>query len=298
MGSALRIWSNFKDLLDVTWGSVADGQYLLRSGSNIIGGTPAGGAGGDATGLSESPIYTYQDHFLTGSDGSYGCWIASGTGATKGQTTSNVDHPGIEFLTTGTSVGAAATGYVFMTTGNAYLYGTGTGAIGFRSVFLPPTAKPTSTATQLSMIRLGMGTQPATGTFPGADFCGFVFDPSSGMANAANNWGFLTRKASVNTYTDTGFAFAVNVWCDLSFFLDSTGAYFKAYTWGAAAPAKSAAITTNVPLSSTPLCVVLHVVNGPSGTTSYTSSIDLWEVTYRPTTVVSVFRGTNLVKSF
>jgi hypothetical protein len=35
--SATRIFSKFKELLDVSWGSVADGNYLKRSGSNIIG---------------------------------------------------------------------------------------------------------------------------------------------------------------------------------------------------------------------------------------------------------------------
>jgi hypothetical protein len=43
--SATRIWQNFKELLDVSWGSITDGQTLKRSGSNIIGYTPAGGSG-------------------------------------------------------------------------------------------------------------------------------------------------------------------------------------------------------------------------------------------------------------
>src|SRR4029077_9398218 len=87
-----------------------------------------------ADNLSESPIYTYQDHFLTGSDGSYTNWTVAGTGATKGQGTSTVDHPGLYFLTTGTSNGTPTTGYAFATSGNAYLYGTG--AIAFRCVIL------------------------------------------------------------------------------------------------------------------------------------------------------------------
>lgn len=249
-----------------------------------------------AEGLSESPIYVYQDHFLTGSDASYGCWIASGTGASKNQTSSLTDHPGIYQVLTGTSAGAAATGYVFMTAGNGYIYGI-SGAIAFRSAFFTMSGKPTSTAAQLSKIYLGLGTQPANGTYPLADFVGFVFDPSSGMTNAANNWGILTRKASVNTYTDTGFAY-VNQWADLSFYLDATGVSFKAYTWGAVAPAKSALITANVPLSATPLCMVFHAVNGPAGTTSFTHMLDFWEIAYKPTTAVPVFRGVNLVKSF
>jgi microcystin-dependent protein len=35
--SAVRIFDLFKNLLDVSWGSIADGQYLQRSGTNIIG---------------------------------------------------------------------------------------------------------------------------------------------------------------------------------------------------------------------------------------------------------------------
>jgi hypothetical protein len=35
--SATRIWDRFKNLLDVNWGSIADGNVLKRSGTNIIG---------------------------------------------------------------------------------------------------------------------------------------------------------------------------------------------------------------------------------------------------------------------
>jgi hypothetical protein len=250
-----------------------------------------------AEGVAESPIYAYQDHFLTGSDASYGCWIANGTGATKAQIASSMDHAGVYALTTGTSGGSASAGYVFMTAGNGYVLGQGT--LAFRGVFMPSATKPTSTAAALSKIYLGMGTQPANGTYPLADFAGFVFDPSSGMTNAANNWGILTRRASVSTYTDSGFAYSTsNSYADLSFYIDNTGLYFKAYAWAGTAPAKSAAITSNIPLNSTALCMVLHVVNGASGTTSYGHWIDLWEVAFKPQATVSVFRGINLVKSF
>jgi len=249
-----------------------------------------------ATDIGESTIFTYQDHFLTGSDGSYTNWTAvQGTGAAKAQTASSPDHPGVYSLTTGTQAGAAATGYGFVTAGNAYAYGTG--ALAFRCVFLP-SAKPTSTAANLSKVFLGFGTQPVNGTFPGADFVGFVFDPSSGMANAANNWGFLTRRSSASTYTDTGFVYSASAWADFSFFVDSTGAYRRAYTWGGTAPAKSAAITSNVPFGTTLLCLIYFVLNGPSGATSYQSYIDLWEVAYKGNTVVPVFRGANLIKNF
>lgn len=40
--AAIRIFSKFAELLDVTWGSIADGQYLRRSGTNIIGATGVG----------------------------------------------------------------------------------------------------------------------------------------------------------------------------------------------------------------------------------------------------------------
>lgn len=43
--SAIRLFDKFQKLLDVTWGSIADGQTLKRSGSNIIGYTPGGGSG-------------------------------------------------------------------------------------------------------------------------------------------------------------------------------------------------------------------------------------------------------------
>jgi hypothetical protein len=43
--SALRLFDKFQKLLDVTWGSIADGQTLKRSGTNIIGYTPGGGSG-------------------------------------------------------------------------------------------------------------------------------------------------------------------------------------------------------------------------------------------------------------
>ena len=53
--SAVRLFDRFKNLLDVSWGSVADGQYLRRSGTDIIGGTPAGGGGsGDVVGPASS----------------------------------------------------------------------------------------------------------------------------------------------------------------------------------------------------------------------------------------------------
>lgn len=35
--SALRLFEKFAKLLDVSWGSIADGQLLKRSGTNIIG---------------------------------------------------------------------------------------------------------------------------------------------------------------------------------------------------------------------------------------------------------------------
>jgi hypothetical protein len=38
--SAVRIFSKFQQLLDVSWGNIADGQYLKRSGVNITGVTP------------------------------------------------------------------------------------------------------------------------------------------------------------------------------------------------------------------------------------------------------------------
>jgi hypothetical protein len=241
--------------------------------------------------------YTYQDHFMTGSDGSYTNWTANGTGATKGQGVSTADHPGLFFLTTGTSAGAAATGYAFATANNAYLVGTG-GAVAFRCVVLAPSTKPTSTAANLSKIYVGLGTQPSNGTFPGADFIGFVFDPSSGMANAANNWGFLTRKASANTFTDTGYVYSTANYADLSFYFDGTNANYRAYNWAGTAQAKSANITSNVPLTTTPLCLSIVVVNGAAGTTSYTTFIDLWEVAYKGPTGTPTFRGTNLLKNF
>jgi hypothetical protein len=37
--SAPRIFSRFKELLDVSWGSIADGNVLKRSGTNIVGAT-------------------------------------------------------------------------------------------------------------------------------------------------------------------------------------------------------------------------------------------------------------------
>jgi len=200
------------------------------------------------------------------------------TTAAKGQGTSTADHPGIYTFTTGTTAGSATEGYGYMTAANGFVLGTG--ALFFRSVFLAPATKPTSTAANLARIYLGMGTQPSSGTYPGADFVGFVFDPSSGMANAANNWGFLTRKASVNTFTDTGFAYSTTLYADLSLFFDSTGAYFRAYNWAGTAQAKSAAITSNTPLTTTVLCPVLHIANGVSGTTSYQCFHDLWEVAY------------------
>ena len=250
-----------------------------------------------ATDTGGSSIYCYQDHFLTGSDGSYTNWTNSqGTGAAKTQVSGIADHPGIYALTTGTQAGAAATGYGFITSGNSYAYGTG--ALAFRAVLRTPTTKPTNTAAVLSKIYIGLGTQPANGVYPGADFVGFVFDPSSGMANAANNWGLLTRKASANTFTDTGFVFATTAWADLSFYVDPTGAYFRANTWAGTTQAKSAAITSNVPLAATPLCMVWHVVNGPAGTTSYQSQLDSWEVAYRANAVIPVFRGADLIKNF
>jgi hypothetical protein len=268
------------------------------AGNNASGTVPVGTEVFESglVNVGESAIYCYQDHFLTGSDGSYTNWTTNGTGATKGQGVSAADHPGLYFLTTGTSVGAAATGYAFMTSGNGYIYGTG--AVAFRAVVLAPSTKPTVTATALSKIFVGMGTQPANGAFPGADFAGFVFDPSSGMTNAANNWGILTRKASVSTYTDTGYVYSTTNYADLSFYLDSTGLYFRAYTWAGTAQAKSAAITSNVPLATTVLCPTFLVINGPSGTTSYQSFIDSWEVAWRGNTVVPVFRGANLLKNF
>jgi hypothetical protein len=143
-----------------------------------------------------------------------------------------------------------------------------------------------------------MGTQPSNGTFPGADYAGFVFDPSSGMANAANNWGILTRKASVNTFTDTGYAYSTANYNDLSFYLDSTGLYFRAYQWAGTAQAKSAAITSNVPLATTVLCPTFFILNGAAGTTSYTAWLDAWETAWRGNTTVPVFRGSNLLKNF
>lgn len=42
--SAIRIFDKFAKLLDVNWGSIADGQLLKRSGTSIVG-VAAGGAG-------------------------------------------------------------------------------------------------------------------------------------------------------------------------------------------------------------------------------------------------------------
>jgi Collagen triple helix repeat (20 copies) len=305
-------------IVSAPWLNVGDKVYVTTAGKFIVsakasntsitlfnsgdsGNANSGTiASGSVVGLitldtGESVIYTYQDHFTTGTDASYTNWTLNGTGAAKGQAVSNPDHPGVYYLTTGISPGSVSDGYAFMTTANAYLYGTG--ALAFRAVFIPPSVKPTNVAANLSKIFLGLGTQPWGGTYPDADFIGFVFDPSSGMANAANNWGLLTRKASVSTYTDTGFSWAF-AYADLSFYVDSTGVNFRAYAWAGTAQAKSSKITSNVPLSTTPLCLVLHVQNGPAGTTSYQSFIDLWEIACRASSVVPVFRGSNLLKNF
>jgi hypothetical protein len=46
--SAIRLFSRFKELLDVSWASVSDGAYLKRSGTNIVGAAPAAGPPGPA----------------------------------------------------------------------------------------------------------------------------------------------------------------------------------------------------------------------------------------------------------
>jgi hypothetical protein len=273
---------NTGDAGNASSGTVPSGTEVRESGMVNVG---------------EVWAYTYQDHFMTGSDGSYTNWTANGTGATKGQAASTADHPGVYFLTSGTSAGAAATGYAFMTTNNGLVVGTG-GAVAFRCVLLAPSTKPTSTAANLCKIYIGLGTQPANGTFPGADFIGFVFDPSSGMTNAANNWGFLSRKASVNTFTDTGYVYSTTNYADLSFIFDGTNANFRAYQWAGTAQAKSANVTSNVPLTTTPLCTSFFILNGAAGTTSYTAWLDMWEVAYKGPTAVPTFRGTNLLKNF
>ena len=95
--SALRLFDKFAKLLDVSWSSIADGQLLKRSGTNIIGVAAAGGlpqryiagcvlsnnvtdATNDidiASGVCRDETNTY-DITLTASDEAVGCRVGSG----------------------------------------------------------------------------------------------------------------------------------------------------------------------------------------------------------------------------
>jgi hypothetical protein len=132
-------------------------------------------------------------------------------------------------------------------------------------------------------------------------FIGFVFDPLSGMTNAATRWGFLTRMDSVSTYTDTGVTFNAGTWYDLSFIWNRVAGvyntYFRVNQAGGTVGAKQGPITTNIPDDTQGPNLVMFVANGPSGTTSTTWAVDMWEIASTASTATA-FRGSHLIKNF
>jgi hypothetical protein len=245
--------------------------------------------------------YCYQDHFLTGSDGSYTNWTAvAGTGASKSQViTASSFSPGQYQLFTGTQAGSATTGYGFITAANSVTVGTNA-PTGFRCIFqLGSASKPTSTAASYSKFFIGLGTQPSNGTYPSTSFIGLVFDPNSGMANAATNFGFLTKASSNVLYTDTTVNFNPQQFYEFSFLWNYTPpGYVSGYRIQVAGTASTlrGPITGNtIPGSAESLCLVMLALNGASGTTSYNWIIDLWEVACSGS---REFKGSSLIKNF
>jgi hypothetical protein len=299
---------------DAAWLTVGELVYLAGAGGSgqagalqvtaiagntvtLLNPTPPGVVTEDQLGAPTT--HTYRDHFLNGTDPSLTSSFITGTGASKAQGTSVGDHAGVVTLTTGTNV-AASGGYAQQLSGNGFVIGAA-GGLGFRCVYQAPSTKPTgaSGASTNAAIHLGLGSQPGTGVYAPANGVFFVFDPGSGQTNAANNWYLKTVSASTVTYTDTAVAYSTSNWMDMSFQYVSGSVTFKLYSWGSASPAKSTAITTNVPANTTVMTIVRNINNGSAGTTSYTDTMDLVEVAYRSnTTAAPVWQGANLLNNY
>lgn len=111
--SATRIWSKFKELLDVSWGTVSDGYLLKRSGTNIIG-VPASSVGQVWRGEYD-PATTYQPNDAVSYTGSSYLCGATTTGVAPVPSTASYLIPPL--ATTG-SMGSIAA----LPVGNQALY--------------------------------------------------------------------------------------------------------------------------------------------------------------------------------
>jgi hypothetical protein len=90
VSSATRIWDRFKNLLDVSWGSIADGNVLKRSGSNIVGAVIEAGPPG-----------------LQGPPGVAQIWRGEYNPATTYQSNDAVGYQGNSFVATQVTTGVA-----------------------------------------------------------------------------------------------------------------------------------------------------------------------------------------------
>jgi hypothetical protein len=265
--TSITIWNNL-DYGNATSGTVAVGTPISLCPGNEL----------------ESTCLAYNDHFHTNSTGFLQWSGQTGTGAAVATLFQDDDnHPGIGRLTSGTVGNNAA----WIMRGNSFL--PKANPMYFRTVIRTPSTKPTSTAAALAIMIVGMDNGSNAAALPTQGIV-FIFNPGSGQANAANNW-YLYTVTTTGTYTDTGLVYTAGGWYDLSWYCDTGGVKYRAFAYGATPAALSAYITSNVPAGMNALTPRMTIYNGPSGTTSYSMDIDLWEFYKRTTTSVCQFRG-------
>lgn len=266
---------------------------LLNTGDlgNAASGTIASGASIILVSkeVGESLTACWIDDFTTQNLGGWYLNGSTGTGAAIYGATAFGDgnHPGNATVQSGT----VAANYAWLSSAPGFFnVNTASETIAFRAVVYC-TTKPTATAAQVCNFYFGLGTQLSAAVVP-TDFIGFTFLP----ATDATNWRFTTSKAGVITSTVTSFALTAGQWVDMSFIVTGAQAFWRIFAWGGTFPAKSAAVTTNIPTASIGFAFAAY--NGASGTTNYVNYMDCLEIHYLTPTVVPRFRGANLLNSF
>lgn len=216
---------------DLTMGSVPDGNFLMRSGTNIIG----------AASVFDQRDIVMFDHFITSnatsiSFGNYN-WRKSGTGTGNDLIQSGeAGHPGIARILGGT--GAAARSAISVGDGFETIIAGGTNAIEFEALVSPRTSVASANLLQF-LLGAGLGWN-TTGSNPLTDGIYWRFTAASDT-----NLVGVCRASSTETTRVSSTVPTVNSWYRIGFIWTPGGTPSVQFKLNGANV--GAAITTNIP---------------------------------------------------